>query len=263
MSKQNPQKEMSFLEHLEELRRRIIVSLVVYACFFVVLFVYYEQTIAIFTELFVPLKSELSTKLFVTTITEGFLVQLKVSATLALLCSFPIHLINGAQFVFPALNKKTKTVATLALLVSFVLACGGAFLAYRYIIPWSIRFLGSPPFLPNSVGILLNLRQNISYVVSFIFWTVLVFQTPLLLLFLLGTGILERRTLFKASRYVIVLIFIIAAIITPSVDPVSQCLIALPLLLLYFLTILVAKIFRLGENPQASTLRQTKGYCDV
>ncbi|MCX7656109.1 MAG: twin-arginine translocase subunit TatC [Treponemataceae bacterium] len=248
MNKQNPQKEMTFCEHLEELRRRIIVSLLVYTVLFVVFFLYYHNAISIFTDLFIPIPTELNSKLFVTTITEGFLVQLKVSATLALLGSLPFHLINIAQFVFPAFSKRTKVVISCSLLCSFVLAFLGAILSYRFIIPWSVRFFGSSFFLPNGVGILLNLKESISYVIAFIFWTTVVFQSPLIILVLLALNILSRRALFKASRFVIVLIFILAAVITPSVDPVSQCLIALPLIGLYGITLGVAKIFRLGEK---------------
>jgi len=98
------------------------------------------------------------------------------------------------------------------------------------------------------VGVLLNYQQSISYVLSFLLWAIITFQAPLVLEILLALNVLQRKAVFKASRYVIVGIVVLAAVITPSVDPVSQLAIAAALVALYFLAILVAKIFKWGED---------------
>jgi len=97
------------------------------------------------------------------------------------------------------------------------------------------------------VGVLLNFQQGITYVLSFLLWSIITFQAPLVLEILLALNVLNRKAVLKASRFVIVGIVTLAAVITPSVDPVSQLSIALPLVVLYFAALLVAKLFKWGE----------------
>lgn len=241
---------MGVLDHLVELRRRFMVSLVSFLVCFVLAIVFYEKIIALFIAQFESIQSELSAKLFAQSIAEGFLVQLKASAIFALIASAPIHLVNIAQFIYPALEPKLRRIISVGLVVSFLLAVLGAYIAYFQIIPFSIRFLTDAAFIPNGVGLLLNYQQSITYVLAFLLWTIITFQSPLVLEILLAAKVLDRRAVFRASRYVIVIIFVIAAIVTPSVDPISQCAIALPLIVLYFIVILVAKIFHLGERDE-------------
>lgn len=247
-TKPNPERAMSALDHLVELRRRFIASLLAFVVTFILALVFYDRLISLFTNQFERIQSSLGTSLFVNTLAEGFLVQLQASAIVALIVSLPFHLVNVSQFIFPAIEAKTRKIVSIGLVVSFILALIGAYIAYFRIIPFSIRFLTNRAFVPRAVGVLLNYQKSISYVLSFMLWTIITFQTPLVLEILLALNILKRRAVLRASRYVIILIFVIAAAITPSVDPVSQCAIALPLVALYFLVIFVAKIFRLGEG---------------
>ena len=113
--------------------------------------------------------------------------------------------------------------------------------------PLAIGFLTNPYFVPKGVGYLLNYQTNIFYVFSFILWSVIALQLPLVMELLLMMGILKRKAVFKASRYVIVAIFVLAAIITPP-DFISQLGVAVPLTVLYFLALLIAKIFKFGES---------------
>jgi sec-independent protein translocase protein TatC len=130
---------------------------------------------------------------------------------------------------------------------SFILIVLGSYLAYFKIVPLAINFLTNPYFVPQNVGFLLNYQTNIFYVLSFILWAVLALQTPLLMEILLVLNVLQRKQVLRASRYIIVGIFILAAIITPP-DFISQLGVALPLLFFYFLALLIAKIFKFGEG---------------
>ena len=94
---------------------------------------------------------------------------------------------------------------------------------------------------------LLNYGQNIFYIFQYLLVSLVLFQLPILLEILLIVNIIKRKTLLKASRYMIVFIFILAAILTPP-DFMSQVTLALPLIVLYFLTIFIAKIFKFGEE---------------
>jgi len=244
----NPTKEMTVLDHISELRNRFIVSLLAFVVCAIVALIFYGKLIALFTVQFDSIKSGMGTTLFANSIAEGFLVQLKTAAIFGLIFSLPIHVINIVQFVFPGIDQKYHKIVVAGLLISFFLAAFGAYLAYFRIIPFSIRFLTNNVFIPNRVGVLLNYQQSIGYVLSFLLWAIITFQAPLVLEILLALNVLKRKAVFKASRYVIVGIVTLAAIITPSVDPVSQLAIAAPLVALYFLAILVAKIFKWGEN---------------
>jgi Sec-independent protein secretion pathway component TatC len=255
MRADNPDRTMSVLDHLTELRRRFVLSLAAFLACFIAAIVFYGRIIELFTSQFEMIQNSLGLKLFANTIAEGFLVQLQASAIVALIASLPVHVVNVVQFVFPAIDRKTRRVIVIALVASFFLALLGAYIAYFQIIPFSIRFLTDSAFIPAGVGVLLNFQQSITYVLAFLLWSVITFQSPLVLEILLAMNVLDRRKVFRASRFVIVVIFIIAAIVTPSVDPISQCAIALPLIILYFLVILVAKICRFGERgfgPEAA-----------
>jgi sec-independent protein translocase protein TatC len=239
---------MSILGHVMEFRRRLIASISVALICFIAAIVFYDKTVRLFTDQFSRIESTLGAKLFSNSITEGFLVQIRTSAIMAGLVSLPFHLVNIARFLFPALPAKSRRIVTAGLIGSFMLALLGAFIAYFQIIPFSIRFLAGSLYVPKDVGMMLNYQKSISYILTFIFWAVITFQTPLVLVILLALNILKRSAALRSSRYVIIVIFVIAAMVTPSVDPVSQCAIALPLIILYFVVILIAKIFKLGEG---------------
>jgi len=244
----NPEKEMSILDHIGELRNRFIISLISFLIATILALVFYNSLIGLFTTQFKSINSGLSMTLFANSIAEGFLVQLKTAAIFGIIFSLPVHLFNIIQFVFPGIEKKYHKTIIIGLVVSFFLAAFGAYLAYFRIIPFSIRFLTNRAFIPSGVGVLLNYQQSIGYVLAFLLWAIITFQAPIVLEILLALNVLERKSAFKASRFVIVGIVVLAAIITPSVDPVSQLSIAIPLIALFFIALLVAKIFGWGEG---------------
>jgi sec-independent protein translocase protein TatC len=239
---------MSLIGHLTELRRRLIASISVILICFVCVLIFYNRIVVLFTDQFNRIETSLGAKLFSNSIAEGFLVQLQTSAIIAVMVSLPFHLVNIAQFLFPAFPPKSRKIITTGIVGSFFLAMFGAFIAYFQIIPFSIRFLAGSLYIPRDVGVLLNYQKSISYILMFMLWAVITFQTPLVLMILLALNILKRSAVLRSSRYVIIIIFVVSAMVTPSVDPVSQCAIALPLIILYFAVILIAKIFKLGEG---------------
>ncbi|HEY9053272.1 MAG TPA: twin-arginine translocase subunit TatC [Rectinemataceae bacterium] len=242
----NPGKVMPLIEHIRELRRLILQSLVAFVACFGVSFVLANQIAGIFTRQFASVSSVVESTLVVTTIVEGFSSQVKVAVYAGLILSSPIHIFNLLRFVFPGLEPKQRRIILWCLAASFCLVVFGAYLGYFRIVPLAIRFLTNPYFVPKNVGYLLNYQTNIFYVFSFILWSLAALQLPLLMEILLMMGVLKRKTVFKASRFVIVGIFVLSAVITPP-DFISQLGVALPLTFLYFLAILVAKIFKFGE----------------
>jgi sec-independent protein translocase protein TatC len=255
MSVLNPGKVMSLIDHIIELRRRLIASMSIILLCFIFALVFYDEIVGLFTGQFERIETNLGAKLFSNSIAEGFFVQIQTSAIIAIMVTLPFHLVNIAQFLFPALQPKSRKTITVGLIGSFLLAMFGAFIAYFQIIPFSIRFLAGSLYIPKDVGIMLNYQKSISYILMFIFWAVITFQTPLVLVILLALNILKRSAVLRSSRYVIIIIFVVAAMVTPSVDPISQCAIALPLIILYFAVILIAKIFKLGEGGNTPNVK--------
>ncbi|HNX73465.1 MAG TPA: twin-arginine translocase subunit TatC [Spirochaetales bacterium] len=247
MENSNP-KDMTVLDHINELRRRLLISIGAFLVCAVVALVFYKNLISLFTSQFESLQNGLGATLFANSIAEGFLVQLKTAGIFGLIFSLPVHIVNIVQFIFPAMDARYHKVVVAGLVCSFFLAAFGAYVAYFRIVPFSINFLTNQVFIPSRVGILLNFQQSIDYVLSFLLWAIITFQAPIVLEILMMFGVLKRKALLHASRYAIVGIVTLSAIVTPSVDPVSQLSIAAPLVLLYYLAILVAKVFDWGKD---------------
>jgi sec-independent protein translocase protein TatC len=240
---------MTFLEHAAELRRRLISSVIAVLGGSIVCFIFYDPIIEFLQS---PLESVMKTEngafLFVGTVFEAFIVKFKLSIYSGVVSTTPIHLFNIAAFVFPGLRLREKRIVAWSLAASAVLAATGFYFGYYHIIPAMIELLTSSSFLPGRVEFLLGFEKNIIFVVGFLFAVLIVFQLPLLLLILLALNILSRRAVLRSSRFVVVGIFVLAAIVTPSPDMISQLMLALPLIALFFLAILAAKILHLGDG---------------
>jgi len=238
---------MTLLDHIKELRKRIIVSCIVYIIACIVIGIFYDPILAFFTSPFNGLDSSLNQKLFITSIFEGFGVELKFCLLMGAIVSFPFHLLNLLRFIFPGLKRKEKILIIWSVLASAVLSGFGFYLIYFKIIPYSIEFLMGSGFIPKNVGIMLKFEQNLFYVMNFLIFSILVFQLPILLEIMLYLNLITRKTLLKYGRFIVLGIFILAAIVTPP-DFISQCGLAIPLTGLFYLTILIAKIFGFGNE---------------
>ena len=247
---ENPPKEkfLTFWGHLSELRIRIMISAIGITLGSIAAFLLFKYILALLFRPFESLEAYAGDKqLFINTIFEGFLTKLKISILAGIIFSFPVHLYNLVCFIFPALRRREKRIIVAGLAVSFVLIVFSFYYSYFKIVPISVSFLTSKNFIPIKVGLLLNYTKNIFYILQFLFVTLVVFQTPIVLEILLIAKVVTRKRLLKMSRFVIVIIFVLSAILTPP-DFVSQVSLAVPLIILYFLTILIAKIFRFGEG---------------
>ena len=240
-------KDMPILEHIRELRNAIIASIIAFALACVVSFALSKQIISIFTEPFAAIDSLVEKTLVVSSIAEGFVAQLKITAIGGLIMSMPVHIFGIIRFVFPALSAREKRIVMSFLILSLILIIAGAYMVYFKLIPLAIGFLTNPYFVPGTVGFLLNYQTNIFYLLSFMLWAVLALQIPLIMEILMAMNILKRRHVWKATRFIIVGCFILSAIVTPQ-DIVSQIGVAVPLIFFHFLALLIAKIFKFGEG---------------
>jgi len=239
--------EMPILEHIRELRNRIILSLVAFAVACIISFMFSNQIIRIFTEPFSKVDSIVDKTMVISKIAEGFLAQLRISVIAGLVLSLPVHVFGIVRFVFPGLTSREKRIVMSFLIVSLIFIIVGAYFVYFMLVPIVIDFLTRSLFLPQSVGVLLNYYDNIFYILTFVLWAVIALQFPILLEILLILNVIKRRHVWKACRFIIVGIFILSAVVTPP-DVASLFGIALPLTAFFFLALLIAKIFKFGEG---------------
>ena len=168
---------------------------------------------------------------------------MKVSLLAGVVASLPVHCYTAVRFVFPALQRRERRTIASALWGSLGLVCAGFIYGYYKVVPLSVEFLTGPGFVPDQVGFVLSYDRNVFYLLQLLLVFVLMFQMPVILLLVLRAGVVTRRALLRASRYVIVGMFAMAALVTPP-DIVSQISLALPMVVMFFLTILIARIFR-------------------
>lgn len=240
---------MGFLEHVAELRKRIIICLVLTVAGGICCYIFSDTIVELLYRPFrgLDVLSSSPNKFFVTTIFEGFVIKMKIAFFGGVILAAPFYAFHTIRFFFPGLNKKEKKLIILSLVSGTILAGLGFYYGYFYVIPFSIQMLTGSGFIPSIVGMLLTFEKNILIVMQLVLAFIIIFQTPIILVILMALNLVQRRALIKFSRYVIVGIFIMAAILTPP-DFVSQLCMALPLVLLYYAAIFIAFVFKLGRG---------------
>jgi sec-independent protein translocase protein TatC len=228
------------LEHLIELRKRLLLSLgVLVALFFSCL--YFAKTI--FAFLVQPLLAAGQGKVIYTDIFEAFFVEVKVALFAALMIGFPFFATQMWKFVAPGLYAKEKKALLPFLLFTPVFFTGGAAFAYYVAMPWALHFLLS--FEGNVGGVeqeaLPGVGNYLSFCTRFIFGFGVAFLLPILLMILERAGIVTRDQLVKSRRYAIVASAAVSAVLTPP-DAVSMLLLMVPLYALYEFAILAIRI---------------------
>jgi sec-independent protein translocase protein TatC len=228
------------LEHLIELRRRLLWCL---GTLVVAFFVCFHFATDIFAVLVQPLLKAGQGKLIYTDVFEAFFVQVKVALFAALMLSFPVLAIQLWRFVAPGMYKKEKQAFLPFLLATPFFFSAGAAFAYFVAMPWALHFLLS--YQGNVGGVsqeaLPGVGNYLTFVCRFIFGFGAAFLLPILLMILERAGIVTREQLAKSRRYAIVAAAAVAAVLTPP-DVVSMLLLLIPLYGLYEFAILAIRI---------------------
>jgi sec-independent protein translocase protein TatC len=228
-----------FLGHLRELRGRILKSLMGLALGFAAAFHFSETILAFLVR---PLTAVLPAgqRLIYTSLPDGFLVNLKIGLWGGVFLTAPWWLYQVWAFVAPGLYRsERRQVARLAFSAAFLLFLGAAF-GYFLVFPLAFKFFVG--FSNETLTAMPALGPYFSLAMALLLAFGLVFQMPLVILFLASLGLFEARTLIKGRKYAILIIFIVAAVLTPP-DVISQCLMAGPMLVLYELSVkLVARL---------------------
>ncbi|MBM5787505.1 MAG: twin-arginine translocase subunit TatC [Pelagibacterales bacterium] len=254
MNTNNEQNQSTISEHLLELRSRIIKSLIFFVLAFIISYINADK---IYDFLLQPYVKALGSdgvankRLIFTALQETFVTYLKLSFFSALFFSFPIFLIQIWKFIAPGLYSNEKKAILPFMIATPVLFLLGAFLAYQFIMPLAIKFFLSFESLTSQTSMPIQLEAKVSEYLSLIMIFMIAFglsfELPVLLILLATVGFIDSKYLSERRRYIIVIIFIVAAIITPP-DPISQIGLAIPLMLLYEISILIIKYLEKNKN---------------
>ncbi|MFH2144489.1 MAG: twin-arginine translocase subunit TatC [Candidatus Omnitrophota bacterium] len=230
-------KPCSVMEHLEELRNRILLSLGLIVICTTVVYALIPQVMSVI------IKS--IGKLYFMAPTEAFWVQVKVALFVGFYCSLPFVFYQIWKFVELGLKQNEKRFILPLSIASFILFSAGGAFCYFLVIPVAIKFLlsyGSDELIP-----LISVSKYISFIGALIFAFGVTFQLPLAMMFLAKAGIVNSTILSRWRRMAVLGAFIIGAALTPTPDMVNQTLLALPIVVLYELSIWLVRIFEIKK----------------
>ena len=229
---------MTFLEHLDELRRRILYSLYAVIASCCVTFWFLSQMMDYMTQYF----STYGARLIYTQPMGGFMFSLKIAVLAGLIISAPFIFTQLWLFVAPGLYAREKKVVVPFVLCSSLLFFGGTYFAHTVGFPAMWRFFASYGDMA-ALDYMPDISVTFGFYVKVILGMGLVFQMPILVFFLARFHIITARFMLKKFKYAVLGIFVLAALITPSGDAVTLSVFAAPMLLLYLLSVGVAWVF--------------------
>ncbi len=230
---------MSFLDHLDELRKRLIISVVALLVAFVVAYAFVAQIFAFMMQPLLELP-EVGTLVF-TEPAEGFLLDIKMAALAGVFLASPVILWQVWLFIAPGLYANEKKLAIPFVAFStFFFVSGGLF---SHFIAFRAVFAFFSSFSTDTVEFLPRITPIFSMYMKMLLAFGFIFQMPTVAFFLARMGLLTPRWLIQNFKYAVLVIFILAAVLTASPDPVNQIIMAGPMLALYGLSILIAWAF--------------------
>ena len=237
--------EMTFLEHLEDLRKRIFYS---FLAIFIAVIPGWIFSKELFKILARPVTQYLpeGTKLAFTTLTAPFMLYLKISFLAAIFATSPFIFLQIWYFIAPGLYQKEKKYVIPFVLFTTVFFLLGALFGYFIVFPWACRFFLS---LGKDFQPVITVDQYFGFSLKVLLGIALVFELPTLVFFLSKMGLITSRWMIKNFKYAVLATFIIAAVITPTPDMITQSIVAVPMLVLYGLSIGIAFIF--GKERKA------------
>jgi len=234
----NEDHKMSLTEHLMELRKRLFRIIIILFIGFGACYYYKDLIFDIITK---PLTRVLPKNgyLIYTGLTEAFFVYMKLAFFASLIITSPFILYQIWKFISPGLLPKEKRYVVPFVLSSTLLFVGGVSFGYFIALPPAFEFFVS--FNNQYLQAMISFGDYLSLFVTFLLGFGLSFELPIFIFFLAKLGIVNAKMLSQQRRYAILVIFIVAAILTPSPDALSQILMAIPLMFLYEVSIFVAR----------------------
>ena len=234
---ESPDVEMSFLDHIEELRWRIIYALIGIVLFTIVAWIFIDPLVE-----FVLLKPARDANASLQNLRPfgQLFLYVQVAIIVGIVASLPNIFYQLWQFIAPALRKRErKYILWIVFFSTFCFLAGIAF-AYFVMLPLAMKFAAQ--FGSEAIKNEFSIEEYMSIIISVMLAAGVVFELPMVSFFLSKLGILTPKFMRKYRRHAIVIILVLSAILTPGADPVSQVILAVPLVLLYEISIFISKI---------------------
>jgi sec-independent protein translocase protein TatC len=229
---------MTFLEHLEDLRKRLFNAFLVIILGAIPGWYFSKPIYNILARPVTDVLPE-GTKLAFTTLTAPFMLYMKVAFLTSLFATSPFVFLQLWYFIAPGLyHKERRYVVPFVFFTSFFFILGALF-GYFMVFPWAVKFFIS---LASDFQPVITVDQYFSFVLRVLLGIALVFELPTLIFFLSKLGIVTARWMIRNFKYAVLAAFVIAAVITPTPDMITQTLVAVPMLALYGLSILIALV---------------------
>lgn len=237
---------LGLLEHLNALRKHLMRALFVMIITTAISFIFVRQTMNYLARW---LPGGLGA-LRAIDMTENVSTVMWVALLLGFSMAFPYILLELWMFIAPGLSRRMRVWGLLSIPIALAFLLGGMAFVYYFMMPVAI------PFLENFMGLKMNPRPSnyFRFVVSLMFYIGLAFEFPLVIFLLAKVGLVKARMLAKQWRFAIVIIAVVAAVITPTVDPINMSIVMAPMIVLYFLSIFLAYIARRDRDPNEETL---------
>ena len=247
-------RELSITEHLRELRRRVLICVAAILVGSMVSFAFYRQIIEFLSRPAYDLEAGASLELVFIEVTELLTTAVKVSFVAGFVLALPVILYQVVMFVAPGLTGRERRYLYLFMPAALVAFAAGVAFAYYVLTPPALKFLLG---FSDVATPLIRISNFVNLMVRLLFWMGVAFETPLIMYMLAQLGIVSAQRLARFRRYWVVIAFILAAIITPTFDPVNQALVAGPLLVLYEIGVLLAKLAgRSRREPETAIARR-------
>ncbi len=228
-------KDMTIWGHLNELRKRLLYSIAALVIGVIISVIFGDFLLNFIAQPIGGLENLLSIQ-----VTENISVYFRVTMLAGFIIALPIILIQMVFFISPGLKRKERQAVYWAIPIASILFLGGAVFAYIVMLPTALPFLvqfSGPDVLPRW-------NDYVNFVTNLIFWIGLSFETPLLMFVLAKLGIIDAKGLAKQWRFALIIIAVIAAVATPTPDPINMAILMAPLFILYLLGILLAVVAR-------------------
>ena len=236
----NDDKKQPFLSHLEELRKRLITCAIAVGIGFVISYIFSERLFRILISPLMRVMPE-EDRLIFTNLPEMFLTYLKTALVTGILFVAPVIFYQLWMFIAPGLYQNEKRFVVPFVVFSTILFVGGALFGYFIVFPFGFKFfLG---FANEYIQALPSVKQYFSFSIKLLFAFGIVFELPVVIFFLSKMGLVTPEFLKKKRKYALLLTFVMAAILTPP-DVITQLMMAGPLILLYEIGIIIARIAR-------------------
>ncbi len=244
------ERQIPLQEHLLELRKRLMYSVIAVVVTTVIAFVFHEQILILLMEPAQGFTASPGGKPIFTDLTEFIGAAMRASLLVGIFGSLPFILYQVVMFVAPGLTPGERRYLYILLPASLIVFVIGAGFGYRILFPPAITFLqtfGSDVATPQ-----IRIGPYVSLMLTLLLWMGVLFETPLVMFFLARIGVVTQSFLAKQRRYAIVVAFILGAIITPTFDPFHQTIVAIPIAVLYEIGIWLAKLGTRLRNKAAA-----------